>query len=471
MAAGKWSVMAGVAGGSFLATLDASIGAAALPYVQRRFGESPEHTEWVLTAGLVVMAGLALTAGRLGDAYGRRRVYLLGLAVFSLAGAACAPAPGIAGLIAAKVLQAAGAAALVANGAALVTAAFAPYERGKALGLVSSAMAAGLLAGAPLASFILERFAWQAVWGIPAALAVAVLAWSARTLPADAPVQRRRFDVQGAALLLATLSAILLAAIFGRRNGWSALETWAAGFFGLVSLLWLLRAEQETPNPVLDMSLLRNPRFTGAACAGLLAVIMAFGVSYLLPLFLTFVRGAGPAEAGRYMLIAPVAMLALSPLAGALGDRYGTRGLCVIGLTMLGAGLLGLAELQAASPKWSIALRLGMVGAGLALFQTPNNSALMGAAPPQRLGTAGGVLAMTRNAGMVFGVALAGTLFDGRFHAETGHALRTLDGGEVEIFLAAMRLALQVGAALTAPAVLASLLKSPQTAHEPPTLF
>lgn len=463
--------MGGVAGGTYLATLDASIVTVALPFMHRSLATSLEFIEWVLTAYLVVITGLVLTAGRLGDAFGRRRIYLAGLGLFTLGSAACALAPGVAWLIAARVVQAAGGAAIIANGAALVTAAFAPFERGKALGLVSTAVAAGLMTGAPLGGLILERYDWPAVFGFVVPLGLAVLAWAARTLPADAALQRRRFDVQGAALLLATLASILLAVTLGRRNGWSALETWATGFFGLVSLLWLLRAETETPDPVLDMTLLRNPRFTGAALAGLLAFVMAFGANYLFPFFLTYVRGAAPAEVGLYMAIVPIAMLVVSPFAGALSDRYGTRGLCVVGLTLLGAGLLGLAELRATTPAWAIALRLTVVGVGIAVFQAPNNSALMGSAPPQRLGTAGGLLAMTRNAGMVFGVALVGTLFDARFHAETGHGLRALAAGETDVFIAAMRLAFQVGAALTAPAVLASLLKSPETAHEPPTLF
>lgn len=471
MSTGKWSVMAGVAGGTYLATLDASIVTVALPFMYRRLGTTLEVIEWVMTAYLVVITGLVLTAGRLGDAFGRRRVYLAGLAVFTLGSAACALAPGIAWLIAARILQAAGGAAVIATGPALITTAFAPYERGKALGIVSTVVAAGLMTGAPLGGLILERFAWPAVFWFTVPFGVAVLAWAGRSLPTDTPAHTRRFDLQGSALLLATLSALLLAVTFGRRDGWSSLETWATGFASLVSLLWLLRAEAETADPVLDLTLLRNPRFTGAALAGLLAFVMAFGVNYLVPFYLTYVRGGPPSEVGAFMTIVPVAMLFFSPVAGALSDRYGTRGLCVVGLTILGGGLLWLAELKAQSSGWALSLCLTAVGTGLAVFQAPNNSALMGSAPPQRLGTAGGMLAMTRNAGMVFGIALAGTLFDARFHAETGHALRALAAGEADVFMAAMRLAFQVGAALTAPAVLASLLKSPQTAHEPPTLF
>lgn len=472
MRGGKWSILVSVAGGTFLATVDASIVSVALPEMLRGLGTSLERLEWVITAYLVTVTGLVLTAGRIGDWFGRKKVYLLGIALFAGASAACALSPDVIVLIAARVLQGAGAAAVIATGPALVTEAFAPHERGKALGFVGTAVAAGLMTGSPLGGFLVGAYGWPWVFWASVPVGLAALAWSAYHLPGDRlPARPARFDFLGALLIMGTLSAVLLTATFGRTYGWAALETVGLGFAGLVGALWLIRVEQEIPEPVLDLTLLRNPRFSGAALAGMLAFVMTFGGTLLLPFYFTYVRGYGADVTGLFLMIVPTSMLVLSPLAGALSDRIGTRGLCVAGLGLMAAGLLVFAEAGTATAGWDLALRLGLLGVGLAIFQAPNNSALMGSVPPQRLGTAGGVLAMTRNAGMVFGIALAGTLFNGRFGSETGHGLQEFAAADAAEFMSALRLAFQVAAALGAPAILASLLRQPGRAHEKPTLF
>jgi MFS family permease len=267
------------------------------------------------------------------------------------------------------------------------------------------------------------------------------------------------------------LTSLLLTATFGRTYGWAELETLGLAFAGLVGALWLVRVEQETRDPVIDFTLLRNARFAGAAVAGMLSFVMVFGTTLLLPFYFTYVRGFGAGVTGGFLMLQPAVMLVLSPVAGALSDRFGTRGLCVAGLVGISAALLLLAEAGPDTAPWDLALRILLLGLGVAVFQAPNNSALMGSVPPQRLGTAGGMLAMTRNAGMVFGISLAGTLFDGRFRGDTGHGLQEFAAADAADFAGAMRLAFQVAAALGAPAILASLMQHPQQTHEKPTLF
>jgi EmrB/QacA subfamily drug resistance transporter len=472
MQSSKWSVMATVAGGTFLATVDASIVNVAMPAMLRGLHTTLEHLEWVITAYLVTVTGLVLTAGRVGDSFGRKRTYLFGVAVFAAASAACAAAPHALALIAARVLQGVGAAAVIANGPALVTSVFAPQERGKALGIVGTAVAAGLMTGSPLGGVLVGFFDWPAVFWVNVPLGVAVFAWAVLALPPDDPPRKAaRFDFQGALLLMATLTAVLLTATFGRMYGWAELETLGLGFAGLVGVLWLIRVEQETRDPVIDFTLLRNARFAGAAIAGMLSFVMVFGTTLLLPFYFTYVRGYGADVAGGFLMLQPAVMLVLSPISGSLSDRFGTRGLCVAGLGLISAALLLIAEVGPATPAWDLALRMGLLGLGVAIFQAPNNSALMGSVPPQRLGTAGGLLAMTRNAGMVFGISLAGTLFDGRFRADAGHGLQEFAAADAADFAGAMRLAFQVAAALGAPAILASLLQHPRQAGEKPTFF
>jgi MFS family permease len=471
-----FGTLVSAAAATFLALFDAGLVTFALPLLVAEFAAEPQLADMFAPGAFAVTSGTILIAGRAGDLWGSRRVFLLGLAAYAAGAIGCSLSPMPEVFLAARWLQAVGAAGFLAAGPALVAAEVPPIRRGRALGYLASAGALGLLAAIFLGNALPAEFTVNMLFrGLAAgALAVAGLAW--RLLPERGLPSPRQpwFDAQGALLAALSIPALLWAVYFGGRYGWRQLETLALGFGGVFGLLWLLRVERETARPMIDFSLFENGRFAGALLAGTVGYLMLLSVGVLLPIYLGALKAVEPAAALPFLAMIPAAMALLSPLSGTLGDRFGTRGTCIFGLALMALGMLWFAEANAATPLLQIGLQIALVASGGALFQAANNSAILGSIPASHLGTAAAFLGLSRHVGMVLGAAIASSLFRLRFQAESGHGLPDFTLGsrsEADAFAAAMQLALHVAAALGAPAVLASLMKNRGNTQEPPTLF
>lgn len=468
----QWHILVVASLSVFLATVDGSAFNIVLASIRQALRTRLELAEWTVIAYWLTMTGLLLAAGRLADLVGRRRLFGFGCALFILGDIVAALSTRIDTLIAARVVQATAVACLLATAPALVTTAFAPHKRGRALGLITSVGGVALAAGPTIAQVLLTRYLWPTIFWAHAGACLLTFIIAMPLLPPDQPVLRRlSFDFQGSALLIGALSLLLLAVHRVSRQSSLTFETVALAGIGGLFFVWFLRVESESRHPVLDLTLFRNGRFAGAAVAGLLAFIMLFHAVFLLPIYLTQVKSLPANQVGYYGLILPLTLAIFSPISGSLSDRFGTRGLSVIGLAILGGSLLAMAELTPRAEPLSIAASFVFTGIGAALFLTPNYSALMGSAPPHHLGTASGLLSVIRNLGMVLGTASALTIFSARFQLEAGHSLDTFEASDTAAFQIALRLSLHLAAALTAPAILASLMKNKGQTLEPPTLF
>lgn len=440
-----WVGFSAVAVGVFMATLDGSIVNVALPSIRQGLSASIGGVELVVTVYLLVISASLLGAGRLGDLLGHRRVYVAGLLLFTLGSGLCGVSRSLAALVASRAVQALGAAAAMAMVPAAVTALFPRQQRGRALGGISSVVAAGLTAGPPLGGLILGYFSWPAVFLVNLPVGVAGALWASRTLPGGALARGARFDRAGAISF-----GLLVAGLVGALEVAPASSPAALGLLALAAaagaLLW--RAERRALSPVLDAPLLRDRVFALGLVAGLLSYASMFTQVFLTPFWLTRVKGLDARGLGLMLTAVPLALSVVSPLAGWLSDRFGPRLLCLAGAGVLVAGLWSLAGAGPGDSLGSVAARLATLGAGMGLFQPPNNSAVMGSLPRERLGTGGGMLATARNLGMVTGVSLAGALFTLGGGAAGGHG-----------FLAGWRLALLAGAALAAAAGVLSLVR------------
>jgi EmrB/QacA subfamily drug resistance transporter len=424
-----------------MATLDGSIVNVALPAIRKDFGASIGGVELVVSAYLLVISATLLAAGRLGDAAGRRRVYAGGLLLFTLGSGLCGIAWSLPVLVGARAVQALGGAAMMSMAPAIVTSIFPRERRGRALGAVSSVVAAGLTAGAPLGGAILSFFPWHFIFLVNLPVGVAGAIWASRVLPEDGAEKGVPFDTSGAAWLGAALV-----------GGIGALEvaphsmSWALALAGAgaVAAVFLWRTERRVTAPLVDPELLRDRTVMLGLLAGLLSYAAMFHQVLLSPFFLSEVKGFGVAGMGAVMTTVPIALMVTAPVSGWLSDRYGPRGPQVLGGAMLAAGLLALSLADGSSSTTSIVARLALEGAGMGFFQPPNNSAVMGALPVAKLGSGGGLLATARNVGMVAGVALGGALFA---------------VGEATSFVAGWRLALASGAAMALAAGLLALMK------------
>jgi EmrB/QacA subfamily drug resistance transporter len=419
----KWYVMAAVAMGIFLATIDGSIVNVALPTLVRELGADFSTVQWVVLAYLLALATLLLSMGRLGDMVGKKPVYTTGFVVFTLGSVLCGLAPTVYWLIGFRVVQAIGAAMVLALGLAIVTEAFPPSERGKALGLSGTVVSIGIVVGPTVGGLLIDSLSWHWIFFVNLPVGIVGTLLALRYVPAFKPAGRQRFDFPGAASLFAGLLALLLALTSGQGVGFGEARVWILFAASVLFLVAFVVLERRSSQPMIDLSLFRNRLFSINLVSGLLVFVCMGGTIILMPFFLENVLGYDTRQVGLLMATVPVALGVVSPLAGALSDRVGTRPITVVGLAILLFGFYALSTLDAQTTPLGYVLRFLPVGVGIGIFQSPNNSAVMGAVPRQRLGIASGLLSVTRTLGQTTGIALLGALWASQVISYNGAAL------------------------------------------------
>ncbi len=407
----KWWVLLAVGVGTFMSALDSSVVNTVLPVVRRTFDSDVATVEWVVTVYLLVVSGLLLSFGRLGDLRGHKAVYVAGFGVFVFSSALCGLAPTSAALIAFRALQALGAAMLFANSPAILTKNFPAAQRGQALGLQATMTYLGLTVGPSLGGWLTHQLSWRAVFYINLPVGLAALWLSLRFIPRDAGAgQAERFDRAGALTFIAGLVALLLGLNRGHDWGWASPAVLALLGAAALSLAMFVQIELRRANPMLDLSLFRQRLFSAAVLSAVLNYICLYSIVFLLPFYLIQGRDFSTARAGLLLTAQPIVMAIAAPLSGMLSDRVGSRLLSTLGMAVLAVGLFLLSRLGPQSPQSHVVVALGVAGLGTGSFISPNSSALMGSAPRHRQGIAAGVLATARNVGMVLGVGLAGAI-------------------------------------------------------------
>lgn len=461
--ASKWAVMAIVAVGVFMATLDSSIVNISLPTIARQFGVPLSGAiEWVVISYLVTTAAILLTAGRLADMIGRKAIWIIGLTIFTGGSAICGAAPTLGLLIAARALQGLGGALLFASSPAMLTSAFPPQERGRALGLNAVNVALGVSVG-PTLGGILTAISWRLIFYVNVPIGIIGIIATIFVLKEKLHRNPGKFDPSGAILLAVGLAAITAALSFGQEIGWTNPLLMSVLVIGVVALLALPFVESRVANPIIDFKMLRNRVFLSANMSLVISFLALFAVSFIMPFYLEELRHFPTIQVGLLLTPLPITIAIIAPMSGSLADRIGTRWLAAGGLTLACIGLLLISFLNANSSILDIIWRLVVTGAGQALFQSPNNSALMGSAPRGRQGSASGFLATGRTVGQSISVALAGAVFTGLGGAMAGQALVSGHATNVaqlqQTFVTAFHTTLLVCAGICAVGIVTSLVR------------
>jgi EmrB/QacA subfamily drug resistance transporter len=408
----KWVMLIILALGAFMSTLDSSIINIGLPKIARFFGVPLNGAiEWIIIAYLVVIAGTLLTIGRLADMVGRKTLWTAGVVIFTVGSALCGAAPSLLVLIIARVFQGLGGALIFAVVPTMLTGAFPPNERGKVLGLNSVFVALGTSVGPTIGGLITANFSWRWIFYVNVPLGIAVVIATLVVMKGREPRTTGRFDPAGALLLSVGLIALTLAFSFGQEWGWTSPRVMTLLAVCVLALTLLSIVEMRVTDPVLDLKLLRNRVFFSANFSLILSNLALFTVSFIMPFYLEELRSLPADQAGLLLTPFPLTIVVIAPFSGSLADRIGSRWLAATGLTMACIGLFLLSQLNAQSSLWDVIWRLIFTGAGQAIFQSPNNSALMGAAPRHQQGVAGGFLATSRVMGQSISVALSGAIF------------------------------------------------------------
>ena len=406
----KWIAMAGLGMGVFMATLDASIVNIALPTLVEAFHTNLAVIQWVVLSYTLVLTSLMLGVARLGDMYDKKRLYITGLALFTFASMLCALAPSVEWLIGFRALQGLGAVLTQALGAAIVTEIFPHSERGRALGVIGSTVSVGIAAGPPLGGILIGLIGWHSIFLINIPVGIAAVAVVARFTPSSPVRPGQRFDLSGAVILFLTLAAYAGAMTLAQDVGFNSplpLTLLVVAFVGLVVFGMV---EKRVRQPMVDLNMFRNVLFSLNLAMGFLVFIVMSG-AFIMPFFLQIVRGYNTQQVGMMLMVNPIVTGLLAPVAGALSDRYGSRGISLVGLLFVIVGCLAVSTLDQTVGAFGFILRWLPVGIGVAMFQSPNNSAIMGAVVRERLGVASGLMSLSRTLGTTTGLPMIGALF------------------------------------------------------------
>lgn len=439
----RWLVLVVILVGVFMANLDGSIVNVALPTIADAFGTDLTRLQWIVSGYLVAISSTLLLFGRMADLMGRGKIYSMGILIFVAGSALCGFSSGLGLLILSRVLQALGASMEMANSLGIITDVFPASERGRALGLIGTSVAAGSLVGPPLGGWLVGAFNWHFIFyiNVPIGILVFLAGWV--LLPNRISEKKETFDLPGAMLFSGGMLGVLLWLSEGERWGWLSPLSIAILVLGIVMLTVFVVRGLRIPFPLLDFSLFRKPIFTAGNVAGMISYMVMFFVTILLPFYLNTVLGYPPAQVGLLMLPQPVALMFLAPLAGWLSDKTGPVLLTTVGMSVIAVGQMTLAFLPITAHYWDVAWRLFLMGVGMALFTSPNNSAVMAAVPPSKYGVAGGVVATVRNVGMSLGVAVAVAIFSSRL----AH-LTPVIPNHAEAFVLSLRTVYLVGAGI-----------------------
>ncbi len=420
----RWWVLVTVMTGTFMGGLDTYIVNVSLPTIAYSFGAAVAIIQWVPLAYLVAITSSLVIFGRASDLWGSRRLYLGGLLTFVLGSALAGAAPTAWSLVASRGLQGLGAAMLLASGQALLAEVFPEQQRGRAMAFMHVAVALGFTSGPSVGGFIVETVGWRWVFyvNVPVGLLAAVMAsWA---LPSRRRAQGQGFDLIGAGVLATGLIATLVALTRLQQGAVGTASVLLLAGVGLLVAFPVV--ERRAVQPILDLRLFRRRAFTAGLLSTFLNFIAMASNMFLIPFFLQLQLGFSPGRAGLIMMAVPLTILWSAPIGGWLSDRLGPRGPATAGLGLVTATVFTMATLGHDTSAFIVVVVLAVYGVGAGLFQSPNNSGVLGAVPRQRLGAASGTLATMRQLGQVAGIAIASTVWVTREEAYLGGGLATL---------------------------------------------
>jgi EmrB/QacA subfamily drug resistance transporter len=460
----KFQIIFIVALGTFMSALDASIVNISLPVMSKYFNVSLTTVEWVILSYLIIITSLLLTFGKLGDLYGHKKIFNIGLIVFTLGSLFCALSPSIIILIAARLLQAVGAGMLMSMGPAIITVNTPVKDRGKSLGIIAVSVSIALILGPVIGGILTSYFGWQSIFYINLPIGIATLIWAILILPASKSAERIPFDFAGAIILFFSLVAIISPLSFAQKIGWASPYIISALAAGLALFVIFFIVEYKAKYPMLDLKLFKNRLFTMANISLMLNFIAQYSITLIMPFYLIQLRGFEPSKAGLLMITAPAVVLIAAPLSGFLADKIDTRFISSAGMLFATVGMFLISTLKADTSIAVMVFYFSVIGLGIGFFQTPNNSAIMGSVEPNCRGVASSMIAAMRNLGMVLGVAISGSVFSSRIdYLQKALRAQSLNPEQIRIgsFTGALQTTFIIAGILSGIAIFVSLIRGP----------
>jgi EmrB/QacA subfamily drug resistance transporter len=395
----------------FMIMLDNTVVNVALPSIQADLKTTPDNLEWTINAYFLSFAALILLGGKLGDRFGRKKIFLVGLAIFTLSSAACALATSDTGLISARVVQGVGAALMNPLSLSIIVNAFPRHQVPTAIGIWAGISGLGLAIGPLLGGFLVEHVSWSAVFWINVPIGVIAAGATLWAVHESRDPNARRFDIVGTVLVTGGLFSLVWALIRTNSHSWSSPQT--VGFLVAAAVLLggFIAWESRQSDPMIPLSFFRRRAFDVAVSSVALVGFAMFGIIYFLTLYMQNVRGYSALESGVRTLPMTVMVMLIAPLAGRLSGRIGPRPLIVGGMVVMSLGLASLTRLSIDSSYWTVIFpSFVFVGAGVSLSMPTTTGVAMGSVDPARAGIASGVVNASRQVGGALGVAVLGSI-------------------------------------------------------------
>ncbi len=449
----KWWTLGAVAFGLFMIMLDNTVVNVALPTMKKDLHVSTARLEWVVVAYALTFAALLITGGKLGDLYGRRRLFVIGLVIFTASSLACGLASTAGLLIGARAVQGVGAALMTPATLSIITATFPPKERGQAIGVWAGVSALALAIGPLVGGVITEDINWNWIFFINVPVGVLGIVASRIFIRESRDTSHEQsLDLPGLATSALGLFSLSYALIEGNDKGWTSPEI--LGFFvaAVVLLVAFVLLELRQRLPMLDLSLFKIGSFSGANTVAMLVSMGMFGVFFFVSLYIQNILHYSATQAGAMFLPMTMLIIVIAPIAGRLSDRVGSRWLMGGGMTIVGISLLLYQRATVSSTFWTLLPAMVLGGVGMAMTMSPMTAVAMGSVPVDKAGVGSGVLNSFRQVGGSLGIALMGAILASYIHHK-GHTLAA-----AQDYVNGMHAALAVSAAITFAAAIVAVV-------------
>jgi EmrB/QacA subfamily drug resistance transporter len=440
----KWWTLAAMCFALFMIMLDNTVVNVALPSIQRSLRTTPENLEWTINAYFLSFAALILLGGKLGDRFGRKKIFLVGLAIFTLSSAACALSTSDTGLITARAVQGVGAALMNPLSLSIIVAAFPRHQVPTAIGIWAGISGLGLAIGPLLGGFLVEHVDWSAVFWINVPIGVVAAIATLLFVHESKDPKAHSFDIFGTVLVTGGLFSLVWALIRTNAHSWSSPQTVGFLIAAAVLLVGFVFWEDRQKDPMIPLSFFRRRAFDVAVVSIALVGFAMFGIIYFITLYMQNVRGYTALESGVRTLPMTVMVMLIAPLAGRLSARIGPRPLMVCGMFVMSLGLFSLTRLTIDSSYWTVIFpSFVFVGAGVSMSMPTTTGVAMGSVDPARAGIASGVVNSSRQVGGALGVAVLGSIAatvasshwadnaPSALHATSGHFQSLVVGGQI----------------------------------------
>ena len=460
----KWAILITVLVMTFMSTLDSSIVNVALPVMQKELGVGLDAIQWVASIYLVAICAVLLVFGRLGDLFGKVWLFQAGVAVFALGSLLCGLSHTFEMLMVARAVQGVGAAAAMANNMGIITESFPARERGRALGLLASFVALGMMTGPVLGGFIVSMLPWEYIFLINVPVGVLSLLVGFKTLPHVSPDRAdKRFDALGAVLLVPGMAlALCSVTLIERGFSWQLAGLLVAG---AALLIGFVVVERRVKQPLAQLSIFRSALFDINAASTFIGFIAIGATEIVLPFYFQDAHGFDPTVAGLLFAVIPLVNVVVGPLSGNISDRIGCYIPTTFGLAIYAVGIFAVGTLTQDSGITHIVAMVALMSLGTSMFQSPNNSLMMGSAPVDALGFVGSVQSLAQNMGMSLGISGGMAVLYGGMSAAAGERVTSYVVGHPEIFFYGYRLSYFLTAAIVVVGLGLSITRWRMSAH------